>query len=201
MICTAVSMMKKLFASVLFLSVAFGLHAAPPPLREQISLAGEWPVGGTVPVYGGSRTPVDKLTCARTVVVPEHFRSKQLRLEFAAVNFACDLFINDRHVASHVGAWIPFAVDVTPLVEPGKAFQLRVEIEGMRGPRTVGADGWERWPVGSQQLDGRWTGIADDLWLRAYGPVSIRDAFPQPSVQQRRLRVDYTLHNATTESQ
>jgi hypothetical protein len=192
---------KQHFARLLLMVMVLPLVGAPPPLREEVSLAGEWTQGGRVPHYGGSRTPLDHLTCARTVLVPEHFRGKEIRLEFAAVNFACDVYVNHRLAGRHVGAWIPFAVDITSLVEPGRPFDLRVEIEGMRGPRTVGADGWERWPVGSQQLDGRWTGIADDVWLRAYGRISIRDAFPQPSVRERRLRVVYTLHNATAEPQ
>lgn len=186
-------------ALMAFVLTAASATAAPPPLRDQVSLAGEWPVGGTVPLYGGTPTPADRLTYARPVDVPAAWSGRRIQLEFNAVNFAADIFVDDRLVASHVGAWNPFAVDLTEHVRPGGQFQLRVEVEGMRGPRTVGDDGWERWPVGTPALDGRWTGIADDVWLRAYGEVSIRDAFIQAQVSQGRLRIAYTLRSDAAE--
>jgi hypothetical protein len=184
-----------------FPAVAPSLLAQPPPLRWEVSLAGDWPVGGTVPLYGGEPTAIDHRTYMRMVQVPPSFAGRRVRLEFEAVNFAADLFINGRPVASHVGAWNPFAVDITDLVAPGESFELRLEVEGMRGPRTVGSDGWERWPVGTPALDGRWTGIADDIWLRAYGEVHVADAFIRSDVAAGRLHVDYTLVNTTTAAQ
>jgi hypothetical protein len=173
--------------------------ASPPPLRQQISLAGDWPVGGTVPVYGGSPTPLDAIVYERSVEVPADFVGRRIELEFSALNFAGQIFVDHELVASPVGAWRPVAVDLTERVQPGRTFLLRVELEGMRGPRTFGADGWERWPIGNQRFDGRWTGIADEVWLRAYGEVSIRDTFIQPEVARGRLVVDYELLNAAAQ--
>lgn len=173
------------------------LMAVPPPLRTELSLAGEWPVGGPVPVYGGSPTPVERLSYARTVVVPAKWAGYRIQLEWSALNFASEIFVDGQRVAAPVGAWRPGSVDLTDRVRPGAPFELRIELEGMNGPRTVGADGWERWPVGNQRFDGRFAGIADDLWLRAYGDVSIRDTFIQPDVVRGRLVVTHTVHNDT----
>jgi hypothetical protein len=190
-------------AGIRFLALALGLglgpagFAAAPALREQLSLNGEWPVGGTVPTYAGIRN-FDQRTYERDVTVPAAWEGKHLKLEFGAVNFTAAVSIDGVLVHENAGGWSPFAVDITPHAKPGGTFRLAVHVKGPTHPPIVDENNAFAWPVGGWR---RYGGIADDIWLRAYGRVHIEDAFIQTSVAQRELTVDYTVRNTTAQSQ
>ena len=132
--------------------------------------------------------------------MPAAWSGRVIRLELNGVNFACDLTIDDRHVGRHIGGWVAFAFDITGFVEPGREARLRIDVTGRRLAPIVDERGKPRWPIGQPsqpELDGRFAGIVDDLYLRAYGRCHIEDAFVQPSWRERCLVVDYTLVNTS----
>ncbi len=166
-----------------------------PALREEVLLNGTWE-GGDVPQYHG-KTNFDQESFQRKVSVPAAWEGKVIKLEFGAVNFIADVYVDGKHVRNHVGGWIPFVIDVTNLVKPGAEFTLRVDVKGPKHPPMVDVKGAYQWPVGGWSNRG---GIADDVWLRAYGPVHIEDAFIQSSFRKKMLVVDYTLVNTGTKA-
>ncbi len=186
------------FLSVMFKTTALSILtlacavAAPPDLREQVSLNGVWARGGTVPVYEGE--PIDTKTYEREVRVPAAWKNRIVKIEFENVAFVADVFIQGEHAARHVGAWNPFTVDVTRWAKPGSSFSLRVEVSGPQHPPIVDSMGAFQWPVGGWGPKKR-GGIAGDVTLRAYGSVYIDDAFIQTSFREKRLSVEYTVHN------
>jgi len=171
--------------------------AAAPPLREQLSLNGEWPVGGTVPTYMGIKN-FDQRTYERDVTVPTTWTGKFIKLEFGAVNFTAAVFIDGRLAHENVGGWCPFAIDVTARVKPGATFRLKVHVKGPTHPPIVDDNNAVVWPIGGWKTHG---GIADDVWLRAYGRVHLEDAFIQTSVVRKEIAVDYTVRNTAAEPQ
>ncbi len=176
---------------IFLFALVLSAHAAPPPLRDEISLNGNWPVGGAVPVYAGI-AGLDDVRYEREVVVPEAWRDRLVRIEFGAVNFIADVFVDGEHLMTHVGGWTPFGVDVTSRVQPGRAFRLAVRVRGPGHPPITDDNGAVAWPVGGWRKRG---GIADDVWLRAYGRIHVSDAFVRTSWSRRRLEVDYTVSN------
>lgn len=178
---------------LLLLVLCVGLEAAPPPLREEICLNGDWPVGGAVPVYAGI-PDLDEIVYERDVVAPEAWSDRLVRLEFGAVNFIADVSVDGVHLLTHVGGWMPFEVDLTPHITPGRAFRLSVRVRGPGHAPITDERGAVAWPVGGWRKRG---GIADDVWLRAYGHVHVSDAFVRTSWSERRIEVDYTVHNST----
>jgi len=167
--------------------------AAPPALRDQVSLNGEWPEGGTVPDYCGET--FDARTYRRDVEVPRSWDGKRIKLEFRQVNCVTDVYVGGEHVANHVGGWIPFSVDLTSHVKPGETFSLQVVVKGSTDKQYVDSEGMAIWPTGTYRHDGSDSGIVDDVWLRAYGRVAIEDAFIKTSFRDRLLTVDYTVEN------
>lgn len=179
------------FAGVLaFCMVA---SAAPPPLRVQVSLNGDWPKGGKVPVYEGVET--DQRTYERVVAVPSEWpASGRVRVEFENVAFIADVSVNGNHLVHHVGAWNPFSVDVTRYATPGKSFTLRVEVKGPGHPPIMNAKGGPDWPVGGW-FNKKLGGICGDVYLRSYGEVAIEDTFIQTSVRSKQIAISYTVRN------
>ncbi len=181
------------------LALTLTAAAAPPPLRQQVSLNGQWDQGGTVPVYEGIRK-FDQARYERKVEVPSGWQDRIVRVEFENVAFIADVFINGEHVTKHVGAWNPFSVDVTNWAKPGTAFQLRVDVKGPTHQPIVDGNGAPAWPVGGW-LSASVGGIAGDVWLRSYGRSYIEDAFIRTSVRQKRIEVEYTLVNTLDRQQ
>lgn len=166
-----------------------------PARREELSLNGDWEQGGRMPQYQGEK--FDRKTYQHQVEVPKHWEGKRLFLEFRQVNYAAKVYVNHQLVGEHVGAWIPFSIDLTKRVKAGSTFILRVEVTSSTLPPSVDENGDPLWPIGTYHLDGSYAGIVDDVWLRAYGPVAIHDAFIQTSFREKTLAVDYTLVNHT----
>lgn len=191
------------FISALNLFILFApLTAMPVPgpsgsvQRDQVLLNGEWLDGGSVPQYFGGR--FERKTYRRLVAVPEAWRGKHIELEFRQVNYSAEVFVNDQLAGSHIGGWVPFTIDLTGRVQPGRDFDLRVEVKSSTLPPYVDQNKNPLWPVGTYNFDNSFAGIIDDVWLRAYGGVTIHDAFIRTSVRQGTIEVDYSLINHET---
>jgi hypothetical protein len=174
------------------LVAAVTLSGAAPALREQVSLNGVWREGGVVPAYSGE--DFDRKVFARTVAVPAGWKGRRIRLEFGAVNFIARVFVDGEKAGEHVGAWLPFAIDVTDKVSPGGSFELRVEVLDRTHPPITDERGKMLWPIGDSTP---YAGIVDDVWLRAYGDVYIEDARIVTSVRRATFEVHYLVRNTT----
>jgi hypothetical protein len=187
------------FCLISFALASASASAAAPALRDQVSLNGNWPTGGTVPRYDSQNVAFDTKTYERQVTVPSNWNGKRIKLEFNAVNWYCDVYVNDAKVGSHTGAWVPFDFDITGKVSAGQTFTLRLEVKGMlQAPTQV--NGKILWWIGYNDLNKARAGIVDDVWLRAYSQVHIEDTFVQTSVRNGTLKVDYTLRNDSSSS-
>ncbi len=206
--------MKKTLAIALLLGTFLSIQAEVPALRTQMSLNGTWdfsPSGEehgypiTVPDYWDAYAEfrdVDEAEYTRKVEIPTtpEWSGKELFLEFEGVNFIADVYINDQHLATHIGGWVPFRVDISKVVTPGESFTLRVNVKGGNHKPIVDDKGAPLWPVGFTGHEMRW-GIVFDVWLRAYGKIGIEDAFIQPSFRKRQLKIDYSVTNYSEKSQ
>ena len=72
--------------------------------------------------------PDEYLWYRRSVTLPEgFFRGGRLLLHFGAVDQCCTVWVNDQEAGSHTGGYLPFALDVTELIE-GDAFTLELRV-------------------------------------------------------------------------
>lgn len=201
-------MKKSILFPILFLA-SLEIAADVMPSRTELSLNGQWeftPTGGkttriTVPDYWDAApgfTDCKQAIYQKKVTIPDsrEWKDKRLILEFEGVNFIADVFVDDARVGSHIGAWVPFQLDISDYVSAGEDFTLRVDVKGGSFEPIVDKKGAPRWPVGFIGQKQRW-GIVFDVWLRAYGQVSVRDAFIQTSWRDKQIRIDYLVKNST----
>ena len=72
--------------------------------------------------------PDEYLWYRRSVTLPEgFFRGGRMLLHFGAVDQRCTVWVNGRKAGSHTGGYLPFALDVTELIE-GDAFTLELRV-------------------------------------------------------------------------
>ncbi|MFJ4923295.1 PA14 domain-containing protein [Streptomyces sp. NPDC088725] len=111
----------------------------------------------------------DRMWYRRTFTVPKNWKvgeGKRLRLNFDAVDWQSEVYVNGKKVAEHKGGYDHFSADVTDALKPGRTQEL---IVGVYDP-TDAANG-ENPPMGKQRLDpsGIWytpsSGIWQTVWM------------------------------------
>ncbi|MGV9607739.1 PA14 domain-containing protein [Streptomyces sp. NPDC003631] len=111
----------------------------------------------------------DRMWYRRTFTVPPGWKigdNKRLQLNFGAVDWQAEVYVNGTKVAEHKGGYDKFSADITDALKPGRSQEL---IVGVYDP-TDAANG-ENPPIGKQRLDpsGIWytptSGIWQTVWL------------------------------------
>ncbi|AZS83618.1 PA14 domain-containing protein [Streptomyces griseoviridis] len=133
-------------------------------LREKILVP--YPVESQL---SGIERHEDRMWYRRTFTVPADWRigsAKRLQLNFGAVDWRAEVYVNGTKVTEHQGGYDKFSADVTDALKPGRTQEL---IVGVYDP-TDAADG-ENPPLGKQRLDpsGIWytpsSGIWQTVWM------------------------------------
>jgi len=155
------------------------------------------------------------------VEVPAGYAGRGFKLHFSGTNLIASVFVNGRLAGSHRGVWIPWDLDVSRYIEPGKVNEIAV---GIKGPyyavdvatygrahdldharsRPRGRQDWVYYvePIyPSSKGDGNGVdyGIVNPVTLVAVGNAYTEDVFIKPSVDRRNnkhLVSDVTVHNA-----
>ncbi|MEU1488947.1 PA14 domain-containing protein [Streptomyces sp. NPDC005776] len=111
----------------------------------------------------------DRMWYRRTFTVPKNWKvgsGKRLQLNFGAVDWQSEVYVNGHKVTEHKGGYDKFSADVTDALKPGRTQEL---IVGVYDP-TDAKDG-ENPPMGKQRLDpsGIWytpsSGIWQTVWM------------------------------------
>lgn len=70
----------------------------------------------------------NELWYQRSFTVPVSWKGKRIILNFGAVDWKADVWLNDIKVASHEGGYAPFSVDITSFLTKDKSQQLVVKV-------------------------------------------------------------------------
>ncbi|MFG2361410.1 PA14 domain-containing protein [Streptomyces mirabilis] len=136
----------------------------------------------------------DRMWYRRTFTVPADWHigsGKRLLLNFDAVDWQSEVYVNGVRVAEHRGGYDRFGVDVTDALKPGRTQEL---IVGVYDP-TDAASG-ENPPLGKQRLDpsGIWytptSGIWQTVWMEPVAPDHVDSLKLTPDVDGGRLTVE-----------
>ena len=135
---------------------------------------------------GKALTPDDALWYSTTFSVPSNWKGKRLILNFDAVDWKAEVFVNDIKVGSHTGGYTRFSLDVTPYVKNGSN-SLVVRVED--------ASDNDFQPRGKQVKDPRgiWytsvSGIWQSVWIEPVAPAHITDYNVVSSVADKAINV------------
>ncbi|WP_053912827.1 glycoside hydrolase family 2 [Streptomyces sp. TP-A0875] len=117
----------------------------------------------------------DRMWYRRTFTVPADWRigsDRRLRLNFGAVDWRAEVYVNGTKVTEHQGGYDKFSADVTDALKPGRTQEL---IVGVYDP-TDAASG-ENPPLGKQRLDpsGIWYTPSSGIWQTVWMEPVVRD--------------------------
>lgn len=124
----------------------------------------------------------------RTFTVPTAWKGNDVMLNFGAVDWACDVWVNDIKVGSHKGGYTPFSLNITPALKAKGENTVTVKV---LDPTDSGYQ-----PRGKQvnNPEGIWytpvTGIWQTVWLEPVAPNHIASLRVVPNVDNNTLTVD-----------
>ncbi|MGQ4433387.1 PA14 domain-containing protein [Streptomyces sp. SAS_260] len=136
----------------------------------------------------------DRMWYRRTFTVPADWKigsGKRLMVNFGAVDWRAEVYVNGTKVTEHQGGYDKFSADVTDALKPGRTQEL---IVGVYDP-TDAADG-ENPPIGKQRLDpsGIWytptSGIWQTVWMEPVASDHIGSLKLTPDVARSQLTVE-----------
>ena len=130
----------------------------------------------------------------RRFKVPKAWEGKTVRIQFDAVNYIAEIYLNDHVVGRHEGGYGPFEFRVDDLLKFGEENFLSLRVIGpiVAQDKVVDGIGWNDMP--------HWRGaIAGGIWqsvrLVATGTAFVDDVFLEPRLADDTVGVHVTLEN------
>ena len=123
----------------------------------------------------------------RTFSVPSAWKNKDIMLNFGAVDWKADVFVNDILIGSHKGGFTPFSFNITPYLTGKNNQKLVVRVwdpsdKGYqpRGKQTSRPEGIWYTPV---------TGIWQTVWLEPVAAAHVTSVKSIPNIDNNTLNV------------
>jgi len=135
----------------------------------------------------------------RKFKVPASWEGKVVHLNFDAVNFFSEVWINDQAVGYHEGGFTPFKLCVDKMLKPGEENVLILRVTGPILMQNKTIDG-----VGKMETT-QWRGaIAGGIWqpveLIATDQMHIKDVFIEPNISDNTATFHMELEHAGVKS-
>ena len=125
----------------------------------------------------------------RDISIPEEWNGKNIYLNFGAVDYAAEIFIDGILAGRHYGGSSSFSIDLSGHVEAGKTHNLviRVEDNQRSGEQSVGKQCSTFNSAGCFYT--RTTGIWQTVWMEAVDRHGLKRVTMRPDIDQCQLMV------------
>ena len=127
--------------------------------------------------------------------VPDGWKNKKIMLNFGAVDWKTEVFVNDIKIGTHTGGYTPFSFDVTPYLKPSGNQKLIVKVwdgtdEGYqpRGKQVKNPEGIWYTPV---------SGIWQTVWIEPVNNKYITHIKTIPDIDSKKLKVNVNTENTS----
>lgn len=137
--------------------------------------------------------PTDQLWYQRQFTLDSKWKEKSVILHFGAVDYECQVWVNNSLVGSHKGGNNPFSFDVTKYLKKNGQQTIEVSVVDPTDTESISR--------GKQQLNpqGIWyspvSGIWKTVWLEAVNPTHILRIFPTADIHKKSVTLDMQVAN------
>lgn len=126
----------------------------------------------------------------RTIAIPSDWNGKNVMLNFGAVYYMAEIYVDGKFVDRHFGGTSSFTVDITQFVEPGKEHNLVVYVKNeiRDGLQTAGKQSlrYDSWSC----LYSRTTGIWQTVWMEAVAPEGLKNIRVQTDIDNSQVVIN-----------
>lgn len=125
----------------------------------------------------------------RPITIPQEWNGKNILLNFGAVYYKSEVYIDGVLASRHFGGTSSFAVDITSLVKSGQTHSLVVYVESdVRGAKqAAGKQNLQYASYGCNYT--RTTGIWQTVWMEAVHPEGLQSVQLLTDIDQQQLVV------------
>lgn len=133
-----------------------------------------FPLESSLSGVGGALDKDHSLWYSRKFSIPQEWSGKNVMLNFGAVDWLCEVFVNGVKVGSHTGGYTPFSFDITSALKDGEnTLQVRVWDPTDTPPDTLQPRGKQKMkPIGCFYT--AVSGIWQTVWLEPVNKISIK---------------------------
>ena len=130
--------------------------------------------------------------------IPENWNGKIIQLNFEAVNYKSEVWINDQVVGFHEGGYTPFSFRVDELIKPGDENTLVVRVISpiILTDKYIDGLGRQEVPMWRGAITG---GIWQNVSIEAKGTIGIKDVFIEPKIQSNTATFNIEIENTETQ--
>ena len=135
----------------------------------------------------------NRLWYHREVSLPPSFKNKNVLLHFGAVDWQCDVYVNEKKVGDHQGGYDPFTINITSILNRASQFTLTVGVwdPSDEGPQPRGKQVKEPHSIWYTPV----TGIWQTVWLEAVPASYIESLKITPDVDAQTISVSAIYQN------
>ncbi len=133
-------------------------------------------------------TKDQELWYERSVTIPELWKGKNILINFGAVDWKAEVFVNGNHVGTHTGGYAPFSFDITNFLQAGEnKISVKVwdptdsSLLNPTGKQTMKPSGCHYTAV---------SGIWQTVWLEPVEPIHIKQLKVTPNLDCSRFEVE-----------
>lgn len=139
-----------------------------------------------------SKEPHDVVWYRRFFEINEEWKEKIILLHFGAVDYECDVWVNEVHIGHHIGGHSSFSFDITAALKSGaNSVTLKVtdKVTDLEMPR-----GKQYWKDGLESIFyTRTTGIWQTVWIEAVNMVHITKTKITPDLDHKSVFIEYEI--------
>ena len=128
----------------------------------------------------------------KIVEIPDSWKGKIIRLQFGAVNYLSEVWLNDEVVGFHEGGFTPFEFRVDEMIKPGEQNVLILRVLGPITLTDKEIDGLGRMET-AQWRGGLSAGIWQEVKMVATEDTYLKDVFIQPNIHDNSAAFQLTL--------
>jgi len=123
----------------------------------------------------------------RKVTAPSNWQGKRINLNFGAVDYMCEVYVNGAFVGRHYGGSSSFSFDITNSIKVGETFNLVVFVEDntRSGEQPLGKQSKEYQPKRTRYT--RTTGIWQTVWLESASKEGLQKCQILPDLDQKKF--------------
>jgi len=129
--------------------------------------------------------------------IPENWNDKIIELNFEAVNYKSEVWINDQVVGFHEGGYTPFGFRVDKLIKVGEENTLVVRVISpiILTDKYIDGLGRQEVPMWRGAITG---GIWQSVSIEAKGTLGLKDVFIEPKIDTNTAVFNIEIENTET---
>lgn len=138
----------------------------------------------------GHKDIINAMWYHKKIQAPADWTTKKVLLNFGAVDYYANIYIDGRLAGTHWGGTSSFSIDVTDFVKDGKEHDLVLYVQDdlRSGKQATGKQAWDYHSAGCHYT--RTTGIWQTVWMEAVNPFGLKSVYVVPDLDQERFVVE-----------